>query len=284
LDQGLLNEEQRKAFGPHLSGYLLLGHEQGCVVRVLLSDNQNLPMQRLGAKPWDTGFSMLEAGCPDVDAAYKRIISQRFGVIAPPLELEMTGPEPLGKVAMKSMNVVGPNGEQVLVTEILRREGGQSMLNERGINGINVPANVVLVMKNRKPFEEFWQALLELEAVNDLALHTGQTPVILGGSEGMAFDMILSGYGRDRLGLEIHFYERLNPDYEFKNYPSDFGHTGLVSACWPCKSIVDVKRTCSALGIELVSELGLPLREGLGYPTAWIRGIEGELVELVELG
>jgi hypothetical protein len=48
-------------------------------------------------------------------------------------------------VVMKSAAFIGPAGEQLFVTQIVRRKGGVSLLKESAVEGVNAPANIVIL-------------------------------------------------------------------------------------------------------------------------------------------
>jgi catechol 2,3-dioxygenase-like lactoylglutathione lyase family enzyme len=282
LEEGTLSEKQKEAYGQHLSGYLLYGHEEGSVIRLLLSDDPTMLPNRMGANPWDLGLAVFEGGCPDIEAVYHRILKNRFGVISEPLEFDSEGPEPLGYLVMKSIGVMGPNGEQMFITEIVKRHGGKSLLKEKAVAGVNVPGNAVISMKDRAPLEQFWRPLLGIEPVIDLPLQQKNAAVIMGGPPDMGFDMVLTGCGGERIGLEWHFYEKYNPDYTYRVFPCRFDKTGLVAAGYPCSNLDEVKTMITEKGLDIFSEIPLPLKSGENHRSIMIRGPLGELIELIE--
>jgi hypothetical protein len=76
--EGMLNNAQRKAFGEHLGRYALLGHTQGSLVRLLETSLTDAMPNRMGARPWDLGMAVIEAGTTDIDrrtTAYYAIAS-----------------------------------------------------------------------------------------------------------------------------------------------------------------------------------------------------------------
>ena len=156
---GHLTTSQQTIFGENLGQYALLGHIDGAVVRLIeLNDKEAIP-NRIGANPWDNGLAVMEAGTPDVDKAYWKVMKNKFGAVAPPTEFDCEGPEPLGYVLMKSTAFIGPSGEQIFVTQIVNRKGGVSLLKEQAIDSINTPANAVISLKNREQ-QQFYADLL----------------------------------------------------------------------------------------------------------------------------
>ncbi len=204
LSEGFLSENQKKIFGENLGKYVLLGHQEGSVVRLIeLNDPLAVP-NRVGARPWDCGMAVFEAGTPDVERAYEKLIRNRFGALALPTEFDCEGPEPLGYIVMKSTAFIGPSGEQIFVTQIVNRKGGISLLKEKSVDGINTPANCVISIQNREIQEKFWRDIIGIVPVNDLVLKQAGAAAIMGGPPDMGFDMCLMGHGLERVGMEQH--------------------------------------------------------------------------------
>ncbi len=176
LDEGALSIRQKAAFGEKLNRYSLWGYDSGSVVRLLeLEDSQARPI-REGAQAYDSGMAVIEGGTPDVMRAYYRVLGCRFGAYAFPKNFYVEGPEPLGKVLMKSVAFIGPAGEQVFVTKITQREGGVSLLKEKSVEGINAPGNVAFSLVDRQPLDNFWRAIVGLRPVNDLSVNDENAP------------------------------------------------------------------------------------------------------------
>jgi hypothetical protein len=283
LCEGMLNEIQRKAFGEHLGRYILLGHQEGSVVRLLETSLIDAPPNRLQARPWDLGMAVIEAGTPNVDKAYYRVLRNRFGAISEPAEFEAEGPEPLGMVVMKSAAFIGPSGEQLFVTQIVRRKGGVSLLKESAVETINSPANVVISMKDRSPIENFWQPVLGISPVNDLPLKQPLAAKIMAGPPDMGFDMLLMGHGTHRVGMEQHVYASHNPTYDYQIFPCSFEKTGIASACWQSADLEMAAQKIATAGYEIISRTGLPIRSEEAPEAVVFRGPLGEIIELVAL-
>jgi catechol 2,3-dioxygenase-like lactoylglutathione lyase family enzyme len=282
LEISNLSEVQRANFGTNLGKYALLGHEEGSVVRVIETSDKDALPNRLGANPWDCGMAVFEAGTPNVDKAYLKVIRAKFGALATPTEFDCEGPEPLGYVLMKSTAFIGPSGEQIFVTQIVGRKGGESLLKEQAVDGINVPANCVISIKNREIQDEFWQKIMGIVPVNDLVLKQPGAAAIMGGPEDMGFDMCLMGYEKTRIGMEQHVYEEQNPDYEFKIIPTDFNKTGLVSAAWTGRDLEILREKLIENNYPIISNICLPVR-GEAEPKGLVfRGPYGEVIELLE--
>lgn len=283
LREGMLNEKQRQIFGRQLGRYALLGHAEGSVVRLIeTSDAEALP-NRLGARPWDLGMAVIEAGTPDIERAYYRVLRQRFGAVSEPAEFDAEGPEPLGMVVMKSAAFIGPAGEQIFVTQIVRRKGGVSLLKESAVEGINAPANVVISMKDRSPIEHFWQPVLGISPVNDLPLKQPLAAKIMAGPPDMGFDMLLMGHGTHRIGMEQHVYGPHNPTYDYQLFPCSFEKTGVASACWHSPDLEQAAQKITAAGYPIISRIGLPVRHAEAPEAVAFIGPLGEIIELIAL-
>jgi catechol 2,3-dioxygenase-like lactoylglutathione lyase family enzyme len=281
LETGELSENQKQVFSEKLGKYALLGHQEGSVVRLLEnSDNAATPI-RLSARPWDCGMAVFEAGTPDVERAYEKVIRARFGALAVPTEFDCEGPEPLGYVLMKSTAFMGPAGEQIFVTQIVGRKGGQSLLKEKAIDGINTPANLVISIKNREIQEKFWRDIVGIIPVNDLPMKQAGAAAIMGGPADMGFDMCLMGHGMERVGMEQHVYEEHNPDYDFTIIPTTFDKTGLASAAWFGQNLVELKEKLIKGNFEIISKIGLPVRDNPEPKGLVFRGPYGEIIELL---
>jgi hypothetical protein len=282
ISEGELSKAQKKVFGENLGRYVLLGHQEGSVVRLIELNDPNAKPNRVGARPWDCGMAVFEAGTPNVERAYEKLIRNRFGVLALPTEFDCEGPEPLGYVLMKSTAFIGPSGEQIFVTQIVGRKGGVSLLKESSVDGINTPANCVISIQNRKIQKEFWGDILGIFPVNDLPLKQAGAAAIMGGPADMGFDMCLMGHDMERIGLEQHVYEEHNPTYDFKIFPCDFAKTGLASAAWYGQNLEELKGKLLANGFEIMANIGLPIRNNSEPEALVFRGPYGEIIELLE--
>jgi hypothetical protein len=281
LSEGFLSENQKKIFGENLGKYVLLGHKEGSVVRLIeLNDSLAIP-NRVGARPWDCGMAVFEAGTPDVEKAYEKLIRNRFGALALPTEFDCEGPEPLGYIVMKSTAFIGPSGEQIFVTQIVNRKGGVSLLKEKTVDGINTPANCVISIRNRDIQETFWRDIIGIVPVNDLVLKQSGAAAIMGGPADMGFDMCLMGHGMERVGMEQHVYEPHNPTYDFKIFPCDFSKTGLASAAWVGQNLEELRGKLLANGFEIKANIGLPVRNNPEPDALVFAGPYGEIIELL---
>ena len=162
LSEGFLSKNQKHIFGENLNKYVLLGHQEGSVVRLIELNDLFAISNRVGARPWDCGMAVFEAGTPDVESSYEKLIRNRFGALALPTEFDCEGPEPLGFILMKSTAFIGPSGEQVFVTQIVDRKGGVSLLKESSVDGINTPANCVISIQNALVFIGLYGEIIEL--------------------------------------------------------------------------------------------------------------------------
>ena len=281
LETGMLTERQKVIFGAHLSRYSLLGHDDGSVVRLLETTNAAALPSRLGANPWDNGMAVFEAGTPDVEQAYYKVLRARFGAIAPPTQFDCEGPEPLGYVLMKSTAFMGPAGEQIFVTQIVSRKGGVSLLKEKAVDGINTPANVVLSLATRAQ-QKIYANVLGISPVNDLVLKQPGAASIMCGPPDMGFDMCLMGHGTARIGMEQHVYAPHNPSYNFKTYPCDFSKTGLASAAWYANTSAEVvQNALNEANWPILGNVCLPIRGVLEPEGVVCRGPVGEILELI---
>jgi hypothetical protein len=281
LSKGELSKAQKEAFGENLGRYFLLGHQEGSVVRLIeLNDLKAIP-NRVNARPWDCGMAVFEAGTPDVERAYEKLIRNRFGALALPTEFDCDGPEPLGYVLMKSTAFIGPSGEQIFVTQIVGRRGGVSLLKESSVDGINTPANCVISIQNRDIQEKFWKDIIGIVPVNDLVLKQACAAAIMGGPADMGFDMCLMGNSLERIGMEQHVYEPHNPTYDFKIFPCDFSKTGLASAAWYGQNLKELSEKLLANGFEIMSNIGLPIRVNPEPKALVFKGPYGEIIELL---
>lgn len=281
--EGMLSLEQRRLFGKHLGRYALLGYETGALVRLLESSLVGAPPNRLGARPWDLGLAVMEAGTPDVEKVYYRVLRNRFGAISEPSTFEAEGPEPLGRVVMKSAAFIGPSGEQIFVTQIVHRQGGVSLLKESAVEGVNAPANVVISMQDRRPITDFWQPALGIYPVNDLPMRQALAAKIMGGPPDMGFDMLLMGHDLHRIGMEQHIYAPYNPSFDYQIFPCSFEKTGLASACWQSPDLECAAQKIAETGGKIISRTGLPVRQEESPEAVVFQGPLGEIIELVQL-
>jgi len=214
LKRGVLNDRQREVYGSHLSEFVLLGHDSGSIVRLINHDSPDARPIRMCAKPWDIGLCVMEVGAADVEKAYYRLIRNRFGVISPPKEFSVTGPEPLGHVVMKAFGALGPAGEQLFITQITHREGGTPLWKQRKDINVFPPGNIVLSLADREP-QKFYERAFNLYPAIDLPLAQEDAAYIMGGPSDMSFRMCLMGNGSYKSGMEQHCYAEMNPTYSF---------------------------------------------------------------------
>jgi len=279
LQKGELDSVQKRTFGQHLSNYILLGHDRGSIVRLLIiSDDSALPI-RHGARPWDEGMCVMEVGAKDVDLAYQNMIRHRFGVITPPKEFSVTGPEPLGHVVMKAFGTMGPSGEQLFITQITHREGGTNLWEHRKDINVYPPGNIVFSLGDRS-VQRFYNQVFGLQPTIDLVLDQEDSALIMGGPSDMSFNMCLMGNGMYKSGMEQHVYQPLNPSYTFETYPCEFSKLGLASACWSGSDLDAVPSKITNHGGSVLGEVLLPLRDDPSPRGLVYRGPAGEVIEL----
>ena len=280
VDEGELNSSQKTIFGTHLGKYVLLGQDRGSVIRLIESSLSEAIPNRMQARPWDPGMCVMEAGVADVDAVYKSIIRNRFGVLAPPRKFVVEGPEPLGLVEMYAVAILAPAGEQIFLTQITKREGGTPLWEQRKDINVFPLGNVVLSMEERST-QKFYADVFNMYPAIDLVLKQDDAAFIMGGYPGMGFDMCLMGNGQYKSGMEQHIYQEHNSDLDYQTFPCDFSKTGLASACWQGNDIRGLENKITKHGGEVITNKLLPIRgnkspEGIAY-----RGLVGEIIELV---
>jgi catechol 2,3-dioxygenase-like lactoylglutathione lyase family enzyme len=296
LAEGVLTDRQKASFGKQLNRYFLLGYTvqrdplegeggantQGTasIVRLVETTDKMAEPNRVGANPWDNGLCVFEAGTPDVERAYTKLLRARFGAICPPYEFDCEAPEPLGYILMRSTAFIGPAGEQVFVTQIVNRRGGISLLKEKAVDGINVPANAVISLKSRAQ-QDFYRRVLGLYPVNDVPMQQPLAAAIMAGPADMGFDMCLMGAGSERIGMEQHVYDRFHPDYAYRTFPCSFQKTGLVAATWYGRDFDSLEKKLASENKRILSRVGLPIL-GNSEPNALVfEGIVGEIIELL---
>ncbi len=278
--EGELTAAQKAMFGSKLGRYALWGFEQGAVVRLIeLNDPDARPI-REGAQPYDPGMAIIEAGTPDVDAAYSRVLRARFGAVSAPKDFYAKGPEPLGEVFMRSVAILGAAGEQVFVTQITQRKGGVSLLNDKAVAGINVPGNVAFSLPNRAAIEQFWTPVMGLVPVTDIPMHDPNVPELLGAPADLHFEMVLLGYGLTRVGIEFYTFSTYQPPTPYRVFPTSFDKTGLAVATYPTPDVKAAITRLREAGCEIISELGLPNRTTVEPEAVLLRGPVGEIIEL----
>lgn len=280
VDEGELSIAQKEVFGKYLARYVLLGHDRGSVIRLIETSLTEASPNRLHARPWDPGMCVMEAGVADVEALYKNVIKNRFGVLAPPVKFSVEGPEPLGFVEMYPVAILAPAGEQLFLTQITKREGGIPLWEQRKDVNVFPLGNVVLSMEDRST-QKFYADVFNMYPETDLVLQQDDAAYIMGGPPGMGFDMCLMGNGNYKSGMEQHIYKEHNPGVDFNVFPCDFTKTGLASACWQGNHMDGLEEKITAHGGEVISHTLLPIR-GNSSPTGIVyRGLVGEIVELV---
>lgn len=280
IDSGTLTAEQQKTFGDHLTNYVLLGQDRGPVVRLLNSTLQEAEPNRVMARPWDPGLCVMEIGVADVDAIYTSIIRNRFGILAPPTTFSVKGPEPLGFVEMRAVAVLGPAGEQLFMTQIMHRDGGTPLWEQRKDINVFPLGNIVLSMKDRQA-QQFYADVFHLYPETDLVLKQKEAAFIMGGPADMGFGMCLMGNGMYKSGMEQHIYQEHNPSYDFNAYPCEFKKTGLASACWQGLNLEGMEDKIRKHGGEILSSTLLPIRGNSSPEGIVFRGLVGEIIELV---
>jgi len=280
VDSGKLSPAQQQSYGSHLSKYVLLGQDKGAVIRLIHSDKLEALPNRLQARPWDPGLCVMEIGVADVDAVYRSVIRNRFGILAPPTTFSVEGPEPLGYVEMRALAIMAPAGEQLFLTQITDRRGGTPLWEQRKDINVFPLGNVVISMEDRSA-QRFYGDVFGLYPENDLLLREDKAAFIMGGPSGMGFDMCLMGNGQYKSGMEQHIYKDHNPTFTFDEFPCDFTKTGLASACWQGVDTSHLADKIRAAGGKIISEIGLPIRENTEPQAIVYQGLVGEIIELV---
>jgi len=274
-----LTQDQKSIYGDHLGRCLIVGHDKGSIIRLLETSNADAQPNRLGATPLDTGLCVMECGSPDVDKIYHTLVKNRYGVISRPKSFSVEGPEPLGYMVMKAIGVFGPSGEQLFITQITERTGGTPLWELRDDIDVYPIGNVVLSM-NKKDEQDFYKSTFNLYPTIDLLLDQQEATELMGGPVGMSFRMCLMGNGMYKSGMEQHIYGALNPQYNFRKYPSDYSKTGLVSACWKGQNLQNIEDKILKNGGQVISNQLLPLRDDPAPKGIAYRGKAGEIIEL----
>ncbi|MEN0051260.1 MAG: hypothetical protein AAF806_29620 [Bacteroidota bacterium] len=279
IEEGILSKAQKAIFGSQLHRYVLLGHDRASVVRLIETSDEKAQPNRIGARPWDIGLCVMEAGAANVDHAYEHMIRHRFGVISPPQEFSVKGPEPLGYVVMKAFGLYGINGEQFFITQITEREGGTPLWEQRKDINIFPVGNAVISMKDRSA-QQFYEQTFALHPSIELPLAQELAAQIMGGPADMSFDMCLMGNGQYKSGMEQHIYGERHPNYDFKAYPCDFTKTGLASVCWAGQNLERAAARIEENGGKVLGTTLLPLRNQAEPSGIVYQGLAGEIIEL----
>lgn len=280
LERGLLADPLPMAG----RGFAFLQHPDGGptgVVRLLQAepgDGPNRP--RPGARAWDPGLAVLELGNKDPEASYARLTEAGAPTLSPPLPYQFRNAGALMNVDVQSYAAFGPAGEQLFITYSERTNAQGERVVPRVYSGLHGPVgNAVIPTRDRVPILAWYEAILGVAPTVDEVCEQETVNEIIGAPKGTRFQMIMVGPEAGKtIGVEIEEYYH----QDARRYPTDLNRTGLAMITIGVDDLGPVRDAVRRAGMTPTGEGAFPL-PGNRNPEGFIlRGIEGELVEVVE--
>jgi catechol 2,3-dioxygenase-like lactoylglutathione lyase family enzyme len=221
------------------------------------------------------GWSALELTVRDADALFERVLqSPDFRVNGEPHDLVFTSAPP----GQRAFQAVGPAGEQLFLTQILRQTPGRELAVPPAGAQVGPVFIVVLAARNYAAVRSFYADLLRMNPYIELENGLSFAARVAGWPEGSSGRlMALKPRGDSR--IEVDGYPAVA--LERKQVPGELAPgIGLASL-----SVADLDATLEVLSAAGHAALAAPARletpPYAGRRAATVRGGDGELVELI---
>lgn len=271
IERGDLTHNQKNTFGRHLIKFALLGYDEGAVIRLIETGNMGAFPNRIGAHPWDSGLSVMEACTADVETAYRKVLRARFGAISHLDEFDFEAFGNQDNNSIKSVAFIGPSGEQLIVK--------QANDYVEGCNGINAPATAVISVPTHE-LRATYSDVLGWASINDFRVNPRSRFNQIDTPSNPGVEMTMMSHEQLITVQEQLVFSEYGRD-NFQTYPCDFMKTGVASACWQGQDLAMLRFKLEEANWTILSEVGLPVR-GNPEPEALVfRGPVGEILEVL---
>jgi catechol 2,3-dioxygenase-like lactoylglutathione lyase family enzyme len=238
-----------------------------------------------GATIMDTGFAALEALTRDDDESYRKILEAKIPVVSPPLFYHQDGvkPEPgapvtwdSGDIEVTTYSGFGPAGEQFFVTRIITLGGKRAPAWKQA--SLHDPlAGCVLLTRDRWPLFEFYNKVFGLKPSKVQFLQQEMVNQCIGAPKGTYYYFGSLGEG---MGFEWWEYRSVKPE-PTPPFPTSLDRTGWAMFTLVVNDLPGIKERAKKAGIPILGEGALPTPDALHQDGFYVRGVLGELVEVI---
>jgi hypothetical protein len=223
------------------------------------------------------GWSAIELTVRDVDALAERLrTASQFRINGEPKDLLFSG----GPPGQRAMQAVGPAGEQLYLTQILRQTAGRELATPAPGADTGAVFIAVLAARNYAAARSFYVDRLMMDAYIEVDAALSVAAREAGWPAGLTCKLAaLKGRGETRIELDGYPAPSLATEREVvaDELPPGFG----LASFW----VADVDRALEAIGTEpLATPAPRPEPPYDGRRAATLRGGDGELIELIGLG
>jgi catechol 2,3-dioxygenase-like lactoylglutathione lyase family enzyme len=278
LSQGVVTGTAGSAPGLGTSArrYVLMavpGAKRGATLRILEAlpgADANRP--RPGARAWDPGLAVMEAGMRDPAESYRALANASTPMISPPRYYFFRANGSMPDLDVMSYAPFGPGGEQMFLTANIRND--RPDWPEPGLH--STPSNVVIVTLDQRPADAFYANAFGLRRINQMDCQQRNCNELIGAPRDLYF--LWGNIGGSGFNMEI-WEVRVA---EGRVYPTSLDRTGLAMFTVQVKDLDRCRGMCVQAGIKPVGSGSLPL-PGNEKPGGFtLRGAVGELVEVVQ--
>ncbi len=243
--------------------------KRGASVRVLEAPPGAGPIRpRPGARTWDPGLLVMECGTGDPAESYFRLAAAKTPVISPPRYYPFRGQgRPLDPMSYAPF---GPGGEQMFITANISEE--RPDWTEPNLH--TAPGSVSIVSLDQRPVDEFYRKALGMRRSTQLVCQSRNCNELIGAPREANYL-----WGNVGTGVNIEVWEFRVA--EATMYPCALDKTGLAMFTVRVNDLDKARAMCKSAGIRPVGEGALPIIGNRRPEGFTLRGMVGELIEVI---
>jgi catechol 2,3-dioxygenase-like lactoylglutathione lyase family enzyme len=283
VDHGKLEGKVPALAGASGRAYALLHHKEAAglgVIRLLQApDGAKANRPQPDASIIDAGLVAIECHVRDPDEAFKLVGAAGGKAVSAP-QYYYFGASQLPTDSSTSFSAFGPAGEQI----VFNCANVPDALNQRltpdypGVVGPFFQYNVMT--RDRWPTLRLMGKAFGLKTSRDRLAEQPNIATMIGAPDKTALRFIDVG---DHSGMQLWEY-RMRAPTATPPWPTGLDKTGLAMVTIMVDKIAAVKTKLKESGIAVLAEGSLPTPEGKGHEGLYIRGAEGELIEVIGRG
>ncbi len=283
VDRGKLEGKAPASAGGAGRGYALMHHKEAAgfgVIRLLQApDGAKANRPQPDAAVIDAGLVAIECHVRDADEAFKMVTAAGGKAVSAP-QYYYFGASQLPTDSSTSFSAFGPAGEQI----VFNCANAPDTLNQRltpdypGVFGPFFQYNVMT--RDRWPTLRLMGKVFGLKTSRDRLAEQPNIATMIGAPDKTALRFIDVG---DHSGMQLWEY-RMRAPAATPPWPTGLDKTGLAMVTIMVDKIAPVKAKLKEAGIAGLAEGSLPTAQGKGHEGLYIRGAEGELIEVIGRG
>jgi hypothetical protein len=263
--------------------YMLLAPDSdGPIVRLLLASPAAAANRPRGvAQVTEPGLAAVMAHPPDWEGAYRNLALHGVQAVALPQYYFFGGP-PLPTSAFMGFSAFGPGGEQVIFTS--PQIGPDAHLGNGRNGAVGGLTDAVLMTRDRWPLLRYYRGLIGAQSVGDIHVMQDTMNTLIGAPMGTYFwTGALGGDPSGGLGVQWWEYRQWKPATE-PMWPTSLAKTGLAMTTLKVDNLQAVRVHMREHNLTPLAEGVLPSAIGQVEQAIYLRGMEGELIEVVARG